>query len=1712
MHKASPDSEMTEMRTRHRLFPVALAAGLCASGLFLLAMAAAQQPAAQVQPVPVQKGGKLKRLPGAPAIGSSAQPPGSQYSAIKLVEKTDYRRLIEAARHCIEDKQWNDTVTALQTILDDKEDYYVLVKERDRRTGQEEARWTSVKFEANNLLGSMPSEGLDVYEVRYGGKARKDLEEARQKGDREELALVAQRYLHTRAGAEANDLLAATFLDRGQFFMAALRYERLLGLRPDRVKLDNLSLFKAALAFRRAGDLKNAQATWDRFEARVQRTGGLRLEEEIVPVAKLRAVLDAIPRPEVSSPHDWPRVGGNLANTAQASGSQPILDLQLWQRPTILDKSDETGDKDRGEAASSRLTDALTKHNSDTPSMPGFFPIAAADRLFYRTYVGVSAVWLKDQKDAQGNVAARAGTIDWKSTDLDGSLGVILDDPAIKDTFQQWLGTYAQSPGFAGLVYENSAVGTVATDHRLIYAVDDLAIPAPPQFSRAYNPSMGSEKVRALQDQSILYAFEIEGGKLKWRLPSEEQGQKASEYANTHFLGTPLSVGGKLYVINEAQNGDLRLLCIDPMKYADPTTKREPVVLSVQTLGNVQDQYRIANDVVRRTHTVHLGYGEGILVCPTNAGEILGIDLLSRGLAWAYPYREQSPNVQTAMQPGMPPGVIMRGPGGIGMVQAMPLQMTAAHWKVTPPYLVDGKVVFTAPDAQSIHCISLRDGRPIWKVPQQEHDLFLAGVFQGKVLVIGKHSCRALRLADGKTEWVQGIDDLPSGQGVASRDVYYLPLRKGEICAIDMGKIVGRMSLNRTGKSGGPAPGNLVFYEGSVLSQTPREIVAYAQLSAKMAEVDAAVAKSPNDPRPLSDRGELRLADGQVKAAVDDLHAALKNHPQANLERRIRAKLYEALTDLLQIDFNQASAQYLDEYRELCKVADNPQEQQAREAKFLRLLGQGREQQGDLVEAFLAYRAFGDLPVNKEEGIAASDDPTHKIPTNVWLRGRIAAMMATARPEQRKPLEDKIAEEWRAVLLKNDIEAIRSFVGMFDVPFKVGREARLQLAEAILTRNDRSAFLEAELSLEQLRGAGVDSDARLAARALEDLARLEVKKGNPESMKLAASYYRQLGERFGAVPVRDGKTGADLFNELTTDKRFLPYLGEAGPLWPNARIEARELPRGHFGPAVTPALPAFVFQNKGDLTPFVRNLRVELEYRSYNPQLRLVDATSGKVRWSVTLGSLPIFDKFQYLYQSGHLSSNVRADAPFRFCQVKGHLGVVQVGTLALGLDLDNPRILWKHDLLETNIQANGFAAQPVMVDADGCLVMTSFNQFNRQPYQLRIGYIGAAEASYVCLRKEKSLAVLDPLHGTILWSRPLSAEMRVHAFGDDRHIYLVTSRDGSSSATGQVLRANDGVAVTAPDFGALFSRRVRILGNELLIAQPGNGGLTVRLYDILTGKDRWQRVFDPKAVVVQTEDPYLTGAVEPNGKLTVVDLRTLRDVLHTSVLHGRIGADDVKNLYEPLLLHAGEVYYLALNQPVDHRKVMNGVLQPNISSGVRCRAVNGWFCAFDKKGEFLWHSYAPLTNQLVVLDRFEVLPVLLFSASYVQTVNGVAANRWVHVTQSIHKKTGKMIYDPVERPNIPMMAQFYALTIDTQERTINLIGANGSVQHYVDDGTKRTTGRQAGAESASRGGNGGPDAVHEWEAGQIHELIDVNLDLGNRQRLFEAQLRQRSK
>jgi hypothetical protein len=142
----------------------------------------------------------------------------------------------------------------------------------------------------------------------------------------------------------------------------------------------------------------------------------------------------------------------------------------------------------------------------------------------------------------------------------------------------------------------------------------------------------------------------------------------------------------------------------------------------------------------------------------------------------------------------------------------------------------------------------------------------------------------------------------------------------------------------------------------------------------------------------------------------------------------------------------------------------------------------------------------------------------------------------------------------------------------------------------------------------------------------------------------------------------------------------------------------------------------------------------------------------------------------------------------------------------------------------------------------------------------------------------------------------------------------------------------------------------------------------------------------------------------------------------------------------------------------VDTTKVAGGVLSNNFANGLRCAPVNGWFCAFEKKtGEFIWHLESRTNNQMIVLEQFRQLPILLFSVRYMEQLQGgVGGARMVAYSGSVNKATGKVIWWPVEPRASNGNAQFHTFSIDVPGGAINLIGHTSWVQFYVDDGRKR--------------------------------------------------------
>src|SRR5438067_13445687 len=109
-------------------------------------------------------------------------------------------------------------------------------------------------------------------------------------------------------------------------------------------------------------------------------------------------------------------------------------------------------------------------------------------------------------------------------------------------------------------------------------------------------------------------------------------------------------------------------------------------------------------DAQRRMQPCHLAYSDGLLICPTNAGAVIAVDVFTQSLAWAFSYKSANANPND-------PNMDMRMGGGMRRFNdgRMGTNLTQDHWYTSAPAIVNGRVVFTAQDSGAIECLSLKD-------------------------------------------------------------------------------------------------------------------------------------------------------------------------------------------------------------------------------------------------------------------------------------------------------------------------------------------------------------------------------------------------------------------------------------------------------------------------------------------------------------------------------------------------------------------------------------------------------------------------------------------------------------------------------------------------------------------------------------------------------------------------------------------------------------------------------------------------------------------------------------------------------------------------------------------------------------------------------------------------------------------------------------------
>jgi outer membrane protein assembly factor BamB len=746
----------------------------------LVAVAATKDAAKRAAPVidalpaaaPQVVRGVVKRGPAKRT--SLVYQPGGGVDLLIQADRQTIRRL-RLAKEMIGRKQYIQAVDMLQKVLDRDQDafYYPDPEKRDVLS--------SIRGAAERMIAGMPKDGQDAYRLKYGGVAQTLLDDAVKDGRLDQLQTVMRRYFHSPAGYEATYRSGVLHQDHGRHLAAALCFERLRELPAVAAKWEPTLSLRAALCLSRAGLAAKAKQALAAFHRRhgnaAVSLGGKSihgfLKPQDGPAWLARNFPGATPR-EVRET-EWAIFRGNR----QRNGTAPLPDKAddvKWWMTTVVDPLYESADRDQKEPTRNihRLREVmrtLVAANSqrNVPLPPSVHPLVIDGVVIVRTIEFLRAIEL------------RTGTRLWESAP-----GLAFDG----DLTMEAGGQSAMTPRIQSIlrqrVFRDPNRGTMSSDGRLVFSVEESG--------PAFVPMQANR----------LCAYDLRTGKWVWEfggIPHKSGGVlygKEPPENDIFFLGAPLPIGSRLYCLVEI-GGEIRLLVLEQGKIPPPFSKdREAEIRVVWSQPLVDAGLSITRDVPRRTSAATVSYADGILVCNTDAGYVVGVNLTSQSLMWAYRYGTQGrqrffPRIGPAPLPPQP----------------------SSGWFDHDAAISAGKVVVTPRGSDEIHCLNLVDGSVAWKKPRGD-GLYVAGIVDGRVLVVGRGSVRALNLKDGKIAWKRPAKiDVPSGRGIIAGNRLFVPTRTDAIVVLDVatGKLVATSKL-----PGGRRPGNLVISGGTMIS------------------------------------------------------------------------------------------------------------------------------------------------------------------------------------------------------------------------------------------------------------------------------------------------------------------------------------------------------------------------------------------------------------------------------------------------------------------------------------------------------------------------------------------------------------------------------------------------------------------------------------------------------------------------------------------------------------------------------------------------------------------------------------------------------------------------------------------------------------------------------------------------------------------------------
>lgn len=959
-------------------------------------------------------------------------------------DRTILKKLSEAKK-LIAAERYGEASQSIDAILELPEDYFFRPEDEKKPKRKEPANtpawhygrarqgggvsFNTLKSEAQRLIGQMPREGREQYELQFGDRARHMLEQAIVSGDATTLSHVSWRYFHTKAGYQATYLLGLYHFEHGQALAGAATLQRLCEFESAAKEFEPSLSLMAAACWLRADSAENAKKL---LVALRKRQPNLRVNvggrespiftDDARAVDWLKDLLGKRTAGAVLAADQWLLFRGNPARTAATVGGEPLLSMQ-WHVSTADDTS--TG-------AILRIYQKM-QAECGAPMIPAMHPLAVGDTLLLRTPQALMAIDLS------------TGKLNWASPDFPHSAGSATNaaEPLAlnaannaQERMKLAVQQIQKAHNLSQRMWSDLVGNTLSSDGQRVFAVENISDDAGNTqandgviFGRGgrlfirgrvfINGRMNNDKTPMLCNR--LAAYDL-SGRLRWRIGGPSDA-RSSRLTDMFFLGPPLPLMGQLFALAE-KNGEIRLLVLDA---ATGET------LWTQQLSLAEPN--ILQDPMRQFVGASPSCADGILVCPTSAGAVVALDLATHSLLWGYSYdRDQNQNpYQMAM-------IINQFNRIMDDESAQP-----SHWLDGSITICEGRVLLTPVESNWIFCLRLSDGKLLWKTSRNA-DWYVAGANRDHVVLVGRRGMRAIKLTDGGDAWTNHFPDgcSVSGRGfLAENKKYFVPLSNATIAAVDMasGKVV------QTAKSRqGTVAGNLLCHAGKIISVGLEGIDAYFELSKATEEVRRRLKNDLQDADAMLLRGEILLSENRRNDALAEFRNALKIEPSPRSRQLLRDTLIEGLRN----DF----AAYRGQADELEKLLDDPSQR----VLFWQTMTTGLRRDDRPAEALKYCLKLLEMDPN----LRAFDrvDKSLSVCRDRWFRSQLIAIRSEAKGEEAEKIDQLVTAKLKQAMSDDSIESLQRYWSCFG-GVSAAAPARTELIRRL---TDAGRTIEAELA------------------------------------------------------------------------------------------------------------------------------------------------------------------------------------------------------------------------------------------------------------------------------------------------------------------------------------------------------------------------------------------------------------------------------------------------------------------------------------------------------------------------------------------------------------------------------------------------------------------------------------------------------------------------